>query len=153
MSKRLVYLYAECYSVELVNMQIIQVFADTIENTQIAVQNVQQVENQLQIAEIQADSNIRQATLQAAIQLATANATANGILAQAQTQAEAIRLSVSSQISAFQTLRASLNLTSAEELLSYMWTSAIQSSQAQSVAIGLKYPSLISAFLSNRTNI
>jgi len=147
MNERLEFLYASCYSVEMVNMQVINVFADTIENTQIAVQTVQQVQNQLEIAEVQADSNIQQAKLQAAIQLAAANATANGILAQAQTQAESIRLSVAAQISAFQTLRQRLNLTTSEQLLSYMWTSSVQSNQAHNVVVGLKYPSILSSFL------
>jgi len=148
MNQRLEFLYATCYSVELVNMQVISAFADTIENTQIAVQNVQQVQNQLEIAQVQADSNLQQARVQAAIQLATANATANGILAQAQTTAESIRLSVAAQISAFQTLRQHLNLTTSEQLLTYMWTSAIQSNHAQSIVVGLKYPSILSSFLS-----
>jgi regulator of protease activity HflC (stomatin/prohibitin superfamily) len=148
MDSRLEVLYARGVSVELVNMEVIKVFAETIENTQIAVQNVQQVENQLQIAQIDADSNIRQATLQAVIQRATANATANGILAQARTQAESIRLSVAAQTSAFLALRHSLHLTSSEQLLAYMWTSAIQTSQAQSVVVGMKYPTIISSFLS-----
>jgi len=119
------------------------------------VQNVQQVENQLQIAQVDADSNIRQATVQAAIQLATANATAIGILAQAQTNAQAVRLSVTAQITAFQLLRQRLNLTTSAQLLSYMWTSAIQSNQAQKIVIEWKYPSIISSFLSsqNQTNV
>jgi len=147
MNSRLNVMYAECTSAEIVGLSVISDFADTIELTQVAVQNVQQVDNQLQIALVQADSLVKQAQLQAAIQLATANATASGIIAQAQSDAAAIRISVDAQIQAFQSLRRALNLTTSQELLSYMWVSAVQSSQAQSLVVGLKYPTLLASFL------
>jgi len=152
MNARLEVLYATCYSVEIANMQVDRQLVDAIESTQVAVQYVQQVLAELQIAQIQADTSVQQASLQAQIQLAAANATANGVTAQAHSQAATVQISVAAQIEAFQNLRAALNLTTSEQLLSYMWTSAIQSSEAENLVVGIKYPSPIASFFAQSTS-
>jgi len=140
MQKGLEALYADVYTFELTNMDFPQDFADAIEFTQVQFQDNEKALAERQVVIIQAEQNLAVIAKTAQILDATANADAAKTLYQANAAASALLLVTEAQTIRMQKLRAQLNLTTADELLDYMFISSVQSTAAGNMLVNMGIP-------------
>jgi regulator of protease activity HflC (stomatin/prohibitin superfamily) len=139
--------YANVESLELVNLEFDSKYADQIERTQIAKQDVLLAGYEYDVSTVDSEKNISQATTLAEITVRSANATANATLAQAHADANALIFRIEKQTESFLELRNQLNLTTQEELLAYHFISVLQENKIPKVIIALDFPALIKSLL------
>jgi len=139
--------YAHVESLELVNLDFDSQYADQIERTQIAKQDVLLAGYEYDVATVDAEKNISQATTLAEITVRSANATANATLAQAHADANALIFRIDKQTQSFLELRAQLNLTTQEEVLAYHFISVLQENRIPKIKMALDFPALIKSLL------
>jgi len=144
---RLRRVYASVVSLELVNMEFNEQFMTQIELTQVAKQDVLLANFELQVAQVDAEKNLTQASTLATLLVRSANATANALLSQTQADANALVNRIRAQTDAFTILRANLSLTTSHEILAYHWFSVLQDTPASTLRFGLDYPNLIRALV------
>jgi regulator of protease activity HflC (stomatin/prohibitin superfamily) len=140
LNKALSRVYASVQMYELTNMEFHNSFATSIETTQVAIQDILQAAAERDVATINADSDLDVKTKQAEVKRAKAQAESAVIVNRASTEAQALEYAVARQIEGYKTLAASLNLTSAAELLRYQYITALQDNAAGSFLANLPYP-------------
>jgi regulator of protease activity HflC (stomatin/prohibitin superfamily) len=139
--------YARVESLELVNLEFDSKYADQIERTQIAKQDVLLAGYEYDVATVDAEKNISQATTLAEITVRSANATANSTLAQARADANALIFRLQKQTQSFLDIRSQLNLTTQEEILAYHFISVLQENRIPKIKMALDFPALIKSLL------
>jgi len=139
--------YADVESLELVNLDFDPLNANQIEATQIAKQDVLLAGYEYDVATVNADKNISQATTLAEITVRSANATANSTLAQAHADASSLIFRLQKQTDSFLELRAQLNLTTQAEILAYHFLSVLQENSVPNIKIALDFPALIKSLV------
>jgi len=135
--------YASVGSVQIINMEFSASYATAIEETQVAMQDILQAEAEKNVAIVRSESAVAVAQETARIQLATAHTTANATIAQADAEAEAMLFRSDKQVEAYEALRDSLGYSDAGSLLAYSTLSALEDSNAKSIALSLQYPQLL----------
>jgi regulator of protease activity HflC (stomatin/prohibitin superfamily) len=139
--------YARVESLELINLDFDPKYADQIESTQIAKQDVLLAGYEYDVATVDSEKNISQATTLAEITVRSANATANATLAQAHAEANALIFRLEKQTEAFLELREQLNLTTQQEILAYHFLSVLQENEVPKIKMALDFPALIKSLV------
>jgi len=125
---------------QITSMSVPNDFADVIEATQIAIQNVIVAEYEQNKTRIAADGLVAVQTQLANITVLTANADALSLIAEFNSQADALMYRVSSQTESLYNLSQTWNLSTVE-VLSYMHMAAIKETKVPTLNMGQKYPS------------
>jgi regulator of protease activity HflC (stomatin/prohibitin superfamily) len=132
--------YAEVPSLELVNMEINPAFAQAIEATQIAYQDIQQSVYEQNVEVVQAEAAVEVAKLLKEVTLVTAEADAESHVKLQEAQADALVFRVARQTESLLELKDKLNFTNNDDLLAYVWLNTIHENHMQDVVLGLSMP-------------
>ena len=117
---------------QLLEYQLPSSFAVAIENTEVARQEVEQMELQLSVAGIDAATRLLSSQYQAERRLLTAQTAANATLLAGAAQTEAIALQLEAETSSLLQTRAALRSEDANELLAAMWLLGVRRRNQQS---------------------
>lgn len=132
--------YASVTSFQWLHMDVDSSFADTITDTEIAFQDIQQAIFEQNVAMVRADSTVQVANQVSQVSLASATQTATAYITNAQTQANVFRNKIEKQGIAYKLLVQNLNFTSTESLLSYIYINSLASASSKSYVLGLSLP-------------
>lgn len=133
-------LYASVHVFELTNMNFPREFADAIEFTQVQFQDNEKALAERQVVLVEAEQNLAVVGTKAAILTATADTEAAKMIYQANAAASALQLLTGAQVDRMQKLRTRLNFTTSEELLDYLFVSAVQNTGAGKLFVNLEVP-------------
>lgn len=141
--KALQRLYARVVSFEMVNMEFDSggLYATAIEKTQVAKQQIKEMENKLLVAGVKAEATSESANKTAQILLASASSYSKSLLAAANADATALLYKTQKQVVAYSTLKQQLGLNSTATLMHYLWMSSVQNNAKS--AISMEYPETI----------
>ncbi|MES1912506.1 MAG: hypothetical protein MHM6MM_004771, partial [Cercozoa sp. M6MM] len=114
-----------------------------IQQTQIAIQDIQQAENELERARIDAETKVLAAEESAKVIVADANADAQAIRNKAAGEVDQVRLQASAEAESYAALKTDLNMTS-DELLAFVFLEAMQETGAGSMVLDIPVPSVLS---------
>lgn len=136
--------YARVSSLQLVNMEFDKAgaFADAIENTQIANQDVQQQRNEVEVAIINGDALSGSAQTTAAVVVAVAKSKRDVMVQQATADAAAVLFNAQVQVDAYNKVKVDLQFTSNKQLLAHLWMQSVNN-DAQKVAMNMPYPDVL----------
>lgn len=131
--------YADVLMFELVNLEIAETFANAIEMTQVAAQDILQARAEREVAVIDAESELAVRTAEAEILIKTAQADAYALRQTAEAEAQSILAHMRTQVRGFQNMANALNMT-AQQLLEFQFVSAVQDNAASEMLLNIPYP-------------
>jgi regulator of protease activity HflC (stomatin/prohibitin superfamily) len=132
-------MYCTVTTFQLTNLEVPAEFADAIEATQVAIQDIYVAEYEQEKTIFIADGLREVAVTLANITIMEANATAESQLREVEAESNALLYRIEQQAASLFNLTSEWGL-SPEEALSYMHMAAIQESGASSVTMGIPYP-------------
>jgi regulator of protease activity HflC (stomatin/prohibitin superfamily) len=136
-------LYCEVTTFQITNLEVPYEFADKIEDTQVAIQEVYVAGYEQEKVIISAQSLREVATTLANITIMEANATAAATLREVEAESNAMLFRVAQQAESLSNLVTDWGLTQ-DEALAYMHMTAIKESRTSSLSMGIQYPAAFS---------
>jgi len=126
--------HANVEAFQLLEYQLPGSFAVAIENTEVARQEVEQMELQRSVASIDAATRLLSSRYQAERRLLTAQTAANAALLAGAAQVQAVGVQLEAETTSLLQTRAALRSEDANELLAAMWLLGLRRRQKQSPA-------------------
>jgi len=136
-------LYAYVHTFDLVDMGLVQPFADAIEITQVQYQDNEKAFAERQVVIIQAEQNLSVIEKTAEVLNATAYAMASQIMYIANANAGSLLAVTEAQSERLLALKTQLNFSSADQLLDYIFISSVGNTGAGNMLLNMPIPASV----------
>jgi len=130
-------MFGDLVAFQLLNLDFHQQLQDSIEETEVAFQDIEQAQFEQQVRQVKADQVVETAQLTAVTKILAAKARAAELLEEANAEAAALEPRIEAQVAGFLNLQDKFNFTSPSETLSYLWMIAVKESQSGSISMSL----------------
>lgn len=137
---RLNRVYATVTSFQITNMEVDNDFSSVIEETQVAIQEIDVQKQEREKVKVRAAAILAVAEEESKITVLTANATALGLTVYVEAEGKALKYRLEQQVLALNNLTATWGIASKDSLLDYMYYTALRESKASALHFSSAYP-------------
>eukprot|EP00708_Paratrimastix_pyriformis_P003888 GAFH01002694.1.p1 GENE.GAFH01002694.1~~GAFH01002694.1.p1 ORF type:complete len:322 (-),score=94.68 GAFH01002694.1:95-1060(-) len=131
--------YARCTDVQMKSIDLPDAFETSIEQTEVARQDIEKAVFELSSAQVLAQTRIMYAQVDQTVQITAANASAQAKIVQAKASAQGLNLTTTATADAAATLAALSGFTPSD-LVRYMYIQALAAHSSSALTIGLDPP-------------